>query len=171
MFCNRLFYSAFLMHLTLSYFHQIKGPEIFISYPDEILEKDIIDKLIRFFDLDIDETFFEIVLINKRKKIVNLYFELPSEWARGKHEMVMLSLVMKIKYESKLVYAFLVDTAHKIIKTEKAYKAFYKFDDFRDDDIEIDICYEAIKKILFSSLNSLISRLMSNNKVKSFFSF
>ena len=122
------------MHLTLSYFHQIKGPDIFISYPDAILEKGVIDKLIRFFDLDIDETFFEIVLINKRKKIINLYFELASEWARGKHEMVMLSLVMNIKYDSKLVSAFLIDTVHKIIKTENVYKAFYKFEDFRDGD-------------------------------------
>jgi hypothetical protein len=156
------------MHLTLSYFHQIKGPEIFISYPDALLEKGIIDKLIRFFDLDIDETFFEIVLINKRKKIINLYFELPSEWARGKHEMAMLSLIMKIRYDSELVYAFLIDTAHKIIKTEDVYKAFYKFDDFHDNDIEIDLCYESIKKILIDSLNNLISRLTSKNKARNY---
>ena len=72
------------MHLVLTYFHQIKGPEILTSYPDAKLEEDIIEKLIRFFDLDINETFFEIILINKHKRITNLYFELSSEWGRGK---------------------------------------------------------------------------------------
>ena len=78
------------MHLVLTFFHRVKGPEILISYPDAKLEEDIIEKLIRFFDLEINETFFEIVLINKKKKIINLYFEIPSDWARGKKELAML---------------------------------------------------------------------------------
>ena len=147
------------MHLVLTYFHQIKGPEILVSYPDAKLEEDIIEKLIRFFDLDINETFFEIILINKHKRITNLYFELSSEWGRGKKELGMLSLIMKEKYESRLIYTFLVDTVHKIITSENIFKAFYKNDDFHDNDIEIDIGFEAIKKILFNCLSSLINRL------------
>ena len=57
------------MHLVLTFFHQIKGPSILLSYPEEELEKDIINRLIKFFDLEINETFFEIVLITKKKKI------------------------------------------------------------------------------------------------------
>ncbi len=138
------------MHLVLTYFHKIRGPEILMSYPDEKLEEDIIEKLMRFFDLQINETFFEIILINKHKRIINLYFEIPSEYARGKKELAMLSLIMKEKYESRLIYSFLVDTVQKIIRTENIYKAFYKKDDFYDNDIEIDISYEAIKKTLFN---------------------
>ena len=83
---------------------------------------------------------------------------------RGK-SFVMLSLIMKKEYESESVYAFLVDSSYKILKTENVYKAFYKFDDFRDDsDIEIDLTYEQIKKILFNCLTSLISRI--EDKVK-----
>ncbi|MFX0059931.1 MAG: hypothetical protein ACFE75_07260 [Candidatus Hodarchaeota archaeon] len=152
------------MHLVLTYFHQIKGPSILVSYPDEKLEEDIIKKLIKFFDLEIDETFFEIVLITKKKKIINFHFDIDSEWARGKKEFVMLSLIMKREYESEQFYAFIVDSGYKILKTENIYKAFYKHDDFHDNDIEIDLNYEIIKKILYNCLISLISRI--EDKIK-----
>ena len=149
------------MHLVLTYFHNIKGPNILMSYPDIKLEQDRIEKLMRFFDLDINETFFEIILINKHKRIINLFFELPSEWARGKIQLAMLSLIMKEKYDSRMIYAFLIDAVQKIISTENVFKAFYKSDDFQDNDIGIDLGYEAIKKVLFNCLSSLIKRLKS----------
>ncbi len=148
------------MLLTLTYFHQIKGPSVLISYPNVQLEEDIINRLLKFFDLEIDETFFEIVLITKKKKIINFHFEIPSQWARGKKEFVMLSLIMKREYESELVYAFIVDASYKILKTKNVFKALYKDDDFRNNnDLEIDITYEQIRKILFDCLTSLISRI------------
>lgn len=148
------------MHLVFTYFHQIKGPSVLMSYPNEKLEEDIINRLLKFFDLEIDETFFEIVLITKKKKIINFNFEIPSEWARGKKEFVMLSLIMKKEYESESIYAFIVDSSYKILKTKNVFKALYKDDDFRNsNDIEIDITYEQIRKILFDCLTSLISRI------------
>ena len=153
------------MHLVLTYFHQIKGPSVLMSYPNEKLEEDIINRLLRFFDLEIDETFFEIVLITKKKKIINFNFEIPSNWARGNKEFVMLSLIMKKEYESETVYAFIVDSSYKILKTKNVFKAFYKDDDFRNsNDIEIDITYEQIRKILFDCLTSLISRIEDSIK-------
>jgi len=152
------------VHLVLSYFDGIRGPSVLLSYPDEKLEENIINNLKKFFDLEIDETFFEIVLITKKKKIVNFNFEIPSEWARGNKEFAMLSLIMKIEYNSEDLYAFLVDSSYKILKTENVYKAFYKFDEFRDNDIEIDLNYEIIRKILFNCLKSLILRI--EDKIK-----
>ncbi len=134
----------------------------------------MIHKLVKFFDLEIEETFFEIVLITKKKKIINFNFELPSPWARGKKEFAMLSLIMKREYESEQFYAFIVDASYKIIKTDKVYKALYKYDDFHDNDIEIDLTYEQIKKILFSCLQNLINRLenkYNDNKKKISFNF
>ncbi len=147
------------MHLVLTFFHRVQGPSIYLSYPDAKLEEDIINRLLKFFDLDINETFFEIILINRKKRILNLYFELPSEWARGKKEMVMLSLIMKIEFNSKLTWTFLVETSHKIISTPALFKAFYKDDDFHDNDIEIDMAYEVIKYLLFDGLSGLIERM------------
>jgi hypothetical protein len=152
------------MHLVLTYFNQIKGPSVFLSYPEVKLEEDIINNLIKFFDLEINETFFEIVLITRKKKVINFHFEIPSEWARGKQEDAMLSLIMKKEYESELVYTFIVDASYKILKTENVYKAFYKNDEFRDNDIEIDLNYEIIKRILFNCVKSLIARI--EDKIK-----
>ena len=135
-----------------------------MSYPDERLEEDLINKLKKFFDLEIDEAFFEIVLITKKKKIINFHFEVPSEWARGKKEFVMLSLIMKKEYNSEDLYAFLVDSSYKILKTKNVYKAFYKDSDFYYNDIEIDLNYEIIRKILFNCLNTLILRI--EDKIK-----
>ena len=117
------------MHLVLTYFNRIKGPSIYVSFPDAQLEEDIIYRLLKFFDLDINESFFEIVLINRKKRILNLYFEVHSQWARGNKEMAMLSLIMKVEYDSRLTWSFLLDAAQKIISTPRIYKAFYKFDD------------------------------------------
>ncbi|MFX1419719.1 MAG: hypothetical protein ACFE9N_12430 [Promethearchaeota archaeon] len=152
------------MHLVLTYFDQVTGPSVLLSYPDEKLEENLINNLKKFFDLEIDETFFEIVLITKKKKIVNFHFEIPSEWARGKKEFAMLSLIMKIEYTSEDFYAFLVDSSYKILKTENVYKAFYKDSDFHYNDIEIDLNYEIIRKILFNCLTNLISRI--EDKIK-----
>jgi hypothetical protein len=135
-----------------------------LSYPDEKLEQDLINKLKKFFDLEIDETFFEIVLITKKKKIINFHFEVPSDWARGKKEFVMLSLIMKKEYNSEDLYAFLVESSYKILKTKNVYKAFYKNSDFYYNDIEIDLNYEIIRKILFNCINNLILRL--EDKIK-----
>jgi hypothetical protein len=119
----------------------------------------------KFFDLEIDETFFEIILITKKKKIINFHFEIPSEWARGKKEDAMLSLIINKEYESESMYAFIVDSSYKILKTRNVFKAFYKDDDFRNDnDIEIDVTFEQIKKVLFECLTSLISRI--EDKIK-----
>ena len=119
----------------------------------------------KFFDLEIDETFFEIILITKKKKIINFHFEITSEWARGKKEDAMLSLIINKEYESETMYAFIVDSSYKILKTRNVFKAFYKDDDFRNDnDIEIDVTFEQIKKILFECLTSLISRI--EDKIK-----
>ena len=72
----------------------------------------------------------------------------------------MLSLIMKIEFDSKLTYAFLVETSRRILSTPKVYKAFYKDDDFRDvNDLEIDVSYETIKNILINSLSNLIKRM------------
>ncbi|MFW9878086.1 MAG: hypothetical protein ACFFG0_33820 [Candidatus Thorarchaeota archaeon] len=83
---------------------------------------------------------------------------------RGKKEDAMHSLIVNKEYESSQFYAFLVDSSHKILKTERVYKASYKDDEFHDTDIAIDMTYEIIRKILFKCESSLILRI--DDKIK-----
>jgi hypothetical protein len=76
----------------------------------------------------------------------------------------MLSLIINKDYDSSQFYAFLVDSSYKILKTENVYKAFYKDDEFHDNDIEIDLNYEIIRKILFDCVSSFIIRV--EDKIK-----
>jgi hypothetical protein len=146
------------MYLTLTYFHSIKGPIVYLSYPEEIPEN-IKRKIVNFFDLDINASFFEIVLIEEKQRIINFYFELPSTWARGDVEMCMISVIMKMEYDSTLIYDFLKESYKQMASIDNIYKGFYKFDDFHDNDIEIDLNYELIKKILRTCLDKLIEKL------------
>jgi hypothetical protein len=150
------------MFLVLTHFHGVKGPVIFLNYPENI-PSSVRNKVLRFFDLDIEEEFFEIVLINQGQRIVNLYFEIPSEWARGGVEMAMISVIMKTEYDSTLIYDFLKEIAEEIILTDKVFKSFYKYDDFHYNDIEIDLNYEILKKILRRSLERFIEKLTHKN--------
>ena len=71
----------------------------------------------------------------------------------------MLSLIMDIKFNSRLTWSFILDSSHKIISTPAIYKAFYKDDDFHDNDIEIDVAYETIRRLIKEALDGLIDRM------------
>jgi len=126
----------------LNFFNTIRGPQILCYYPDT-LEENLAQQIANLLNISelLKQKFF-VYETSPQFKTVNYYFEIPSEWARGKKEFAMLSLIMKIEYKSEDLYTFLVDSSYKILKTENVYKAFYKFDDFHNDDFEIDLNYE-----------------------------
>jgi hypothetical protein len=70
---------------------------------------------------------------------------------------------MKTEYDSSLIYDFLKDIVEEIILTDNVFKSFYKFDDFHYNDIEIDLNYEILKKILRRSLERFIEKLTGKN--------
>ena len=116
------------MHLVLTYFDRLRGPSIFLSYPEIEIEEDTINKLIKFFDLDINETFFEIVLINKNKKIINLYIEIPSEWARGNKEMLMVTIIFDQQTTKEIednISSLCMEFSEKLQSNEEIFTAFY----------------------------------------------
>ncbi len=96
------------MQLVLMYFDTVMGPEIWFSYPDSVLER-VSKKMEGFFDLDMRDNFFEVSLIEENIKITNLFFEIPSSWARGNVEMLMLSIVSGKDYSRELSYKVLKD--------------------------------------------------------------
>ncbi|KKM18982.1 hypothetical protein LCGC14_1660260 [marine sediment metagenome] len=148
------------MQLVLMYFDTVIGPEIFFSYPDSVLER-VSKKMEGFFDLDIKDNFFEVSLIEENIKITNLYFEIPSSWARGKVEMLMLSTISGKDYRSELSYKVLKNYSFKIMSLVNIYKAFYTGLFINKNDHEIDLKKEELETLLIECYNHLEEKLKS----------
>ncbi len=148
------------MYIVLTYFNQIIGPETFFSIPTTIPEE-FSKKIGKFLNLDIEEAFYKVVFLDRQLKIINMSFEVPSGWGRGGVEEAMISVITDEDYRSKLFYDLLIEISEKIINRENIYKGFYKFDELRNHDIEVDIKYEEIRYILVKSLEKFIEMLDS----------
>ena len=146
------------MQLVLMYFDTVMGPEIWFSYPDSVLER-VSKKMEGFFDLDMRDNFFEVSLIEENIKITNLFFEIPSSWARGNVEMLMLSIVSGKDYSSELSYKVLKDYSFKIMSLANAYKAFYTRVFIDKKDHEINLKKEELQTLLIECYNHLEKNL------------
>lgn len=144
------------MNLVFSYFDQVKGPEIFFSLPEETSEK--ITKAIKgIFDSTIDNPFFEYVL--KDQKIISLNFEIPSDWARGNNEMVMISVISDKDLKSEHFYDYLNEVSNKIKSDLNIYKSLYIKDKTTVEDEEIDEKYTELRQLLFKSFDKLEKKI------------
>ncbi len=145
------------MYLVLTYFHAIRGPKIIFSFPDMVPEG--IYKSIRsLFDVDSQNPFFEFVLAEENVKIINLYFEVPSKWARGEVEMCMLSLITDTDTDSKSFYDILKDASARIMVQSNIYKSLYVDQIYEEKDIEIKEKYEELKRILSELHNDFLEK-------------
>jgi hypothetical protein len=82
------------MNVILSYFHTRIGTSIFYSFPKkkDQLDKEMSDRLYDIMTQQKEQELFIHTFENL--KIINFYFQIFSEWARGKREMVMISTVI-----------------------------------------------------------------------------
>jgi len=148
------------MQLVLMYFDTVMGPIVFFSHPGSVLER-VSKKMEGFFDLDMRDNFFEVSLIEENIKITNLYFEIPSSWARGKVEMLMLSTISGKDYRSELSYKVLKNYSFKIMSLVNIYKAFYTGLFINKNDHEIDLKKEELETLLIECYNHLEEKLKS----------
>ena len=80
------------MIVILSYFHTKIGPLIFYSYPKKQLDNDLSSRIYDIMDQQrkkeefLTQTFEDL-------KLLNYYFQIRSDWARGLSEILMLSLL------------------------------------------------------------------------------
>ncbi|GAH01845.1 unnamed protein product, partial [marine sediment metagenome] len=82
------------MIVILSYFHTRIDTSVFYSFPEKnFLGKEISDRLRDVMALQDEEEFFTHSFENL--KILSFYFQIPSEWARGKKEKVMISIISR----------------------------------------------------------------------------
>jgi len=79
------------MIVILSYFHPKIGPSIFYSFPKKQLDKEITDRIYDIMDHPNKEEFLTQTF--ESLKLLNYYFQIGSDWARGFKEMLMLSIM------------------------------------------------------------------------------
>ena len=148
------------IHLLLLYFNSVLGPEIIFTFPGKISEE--IGKRIRsFFDLNIDDQFFEITIKKANIKITNILFEIPSQWGRGDVELVMLSLVTDENDDTKVFQEVLMDYSYKIKTSPDIYKAFYDQSQIDGDIILMNRKKAELKELLLECFENLVSRRIS----------
>jgi len=79
------------MIVILSYFHTKIGPSIFYSFPKIQVNKEVQDRIFDLMNQPKKEEF--LTQSFESLKLLNYYFQIYSEWARGKKEMLMLSIM------------------------------------------------------------------------------
>jgi hypothetical protein len=113
--------------VTLSYFTRRKGSLVFYAYPEGILDDGLSIQISNIMGQVIKEGFF----VHRSSTVpssLNYYFEIPSEWARGNKEMLMISVILE-KPISKLlgqsIQEICTDFATKLKNIEGLFKALY----------------------------------------------
>ncbi len=154
------------MHLILSYFDQIIGPRFHLtSHPHlaEYIESSVVDLM----DIKTERGFFEYNYYSDEYEVflANFYFEIPSTWARGNHERVMLTLVVDPIQNPVIYRSILEKYANKIQNTPNIFKGFYSFSkEHIKNDPEVqekqDILEHLFEQLLEESINSLSKILL-----------
>jgi len=112
--------------VTLSYFDRKLGPLIFYSYPEDSHD-DRLPLIINIMDQAYEEGYY-VHMSSIVPSSLNYYFEIPSEWARGNKEMLMISIILE-KPISKLlgqsIQEICTDFATKLKNIGGLFKALY----------------------------------------------
>ncbi len=77
--------------VILSYFHTRIGPSIFYSFPKTKVDEEVVDRIYELMNQPKKEEF--LTQSFESLKLLNYYFQIYSDWARGNEEMLMLSIM------------------------------------------------------------------------------
>ncbi len=124
--------------VALSFFARRKGPLVFYSYPEGSLDDGLSIQIANIMVQGIKEGFF----VHRSSTVpasLNYYFEIPSEWARGNKEMLMISINLDIPTNQLLeedMKEICVDFVSQLKSTEGIFKALYlkEIDKFQEKD-------------------------------------
>jgi hypothetical protein len=115
------------MIVLLSFFHTKIGPKIFYSFPERELERELSERLYDNLTQQKEEEFFTQSFENV--KLLNHYFHVHSDWARGKREMLMLSIMFNQQISPEIeewISILSKEFSDKMQSKEEIYKGFYK---------------------------------------------
>ncbi|OLS22796.1 MAG: GTPase HflX [Candidatus Heimdallarchaeota archaeon LC_3] len=132
--------------IIISYFDSLKGPINFLnifSKENIKIPKQIIDKVTKLLDLFQNEQFFTQSVDNYNS--ANYYFKIPSKWARGQNELVLLTF-LKSKDESfiETIESVVKNLSAEILSIPDIFKAFYVKNTDRDS-MQTRIKYDQLK--------------------------
>ena len=113
--------------VVLSYFHPVFGPTVILEAP-KIFSKKQTDNAAKLIDTSFENGYF----IYKFADLIstNYFFEVPSPWARGNKEMILISIIFDAENEANLsVYETpLSEFVTKFSSVEDVYQCFYRND-------------------------------------------
>jgi hypothetical protein len=123
--------------VSLSYFHTIIGPCTLYVHPSTVIGDKIIEEVACSMDKIITTGFF--TQGSGIYTAVSDYFEIPSAWARGSKEVVLLSFILlgKVTPDVEVVLQSLVrNIEDQFKKTPEIYKGLYIDDESRSPEGE-----------------------------------
>jgi hypothetical protein len=77
--------------VVLSYRHREMGPLVLHAFPKQELDDQLSVRVANILNQTVSKGFF--TFSSEDKLFMNYYFEIPSDWARGNNEKVMVSLI------------------------------------------------------------------------------
>jgi len=134
-----------ILATSLLYFHRKAGPILYTSYPENVLTEEQSKKLCKELEIAIREGFFSRSYPDISH--VSYYFEIPSDWARGKKEMLLLSFVFRKlpgKDITNALHLKLIKFVEKMQVHPEIFKGFYRPSEI-DPSLKTEI--EKVKKM------------------------
>ena len=156
-----------MFFLNLSYFDSVLGPQTLIRVP-RTQEKNVEEYTNTLLNISefIDLKFF-VYVSSERLKTSNIYTTIPSEYARGKLEMVLISIIFVDEGFNRL-YVF-EEVLEKIVaaisRIDKGYLGFYARHRDKPNIKEIDTKKNEIVRVLESFLPEISKNLEEEKKV------
>ena len=152
--------------ILLSFFARRKGPSIFYSYPEKALTGTEKISIIQNMDQAYKKEYF-VQQSSTLPSSLNYYFEIHSDWARGKKEMLLISIIINKPIThiiEELLQPICIDFATQLKNEENSFKAIYINDMDRvpeKDQSEIKIYSEGLKERIKQFYILIIQSLQS----------
>ncbi|MFX0022886.1 MAG: hypothetical protein ACFE9S_11225 [Candidatus Hermodarchaeota archaeon] len=160
------------MIVILSYFHTKIGPLVFYSYPKKQVDKEISSRIYDIMDQPNKEEFLTQTF--EDLKLLNYYFQINSDWARGSREMLMLSLLTSQQISPEIeetVSNLCRDFSEKMQSKEDIFTGFHikeldKYDDNDKDRIrKNDFLIKNWVKELYWEVLEVIRKISEEEKI------
>ncbi|MHA1374590.1 MAG: hypothetical protein ACTSR7_09855 [Promethearchaeota archaeon] len=158
--------------VSLSFFKRRSGPQMFYSFPENILNKIEQESIVEMMVQSFKERFF----INQSSIVssLNYYFEIHSDWARGNKEMLMMSVMLDRKINQvieEIIHSLCLDFESHLNSNKEIFKALYinEMDSFTDEEqVDIKRTNEDLKaniKEFYNKLNILLRQKTMKNVI------